>query len=128
MQTQDIPAEVMRITTYGAHGVVVTGATKQAYETAPQLLRVRGRMVCVGLPKDGSVVAGASPIMLCLRSLEIVGSVVGTKKDVEECLDFTARGLVHPILTHGTLHDLNDLLHKMKEGTLVGRAVLKISS
>jgi len=127
-KVKDIPAEVMRITTYGAHGVVVTGATRQAYETAPQLLRVRGRMVCVGLPKDGSILAGAPPIQMCLKSLEIVGSVVGTKKDVEECLDFTARGLVHPILTHGTLEDLNDLLDKMQKGTLVGRAVIKISS
>lgn len=127
-KTKDIPAEVMRITTYGAHGVVVTGATRQAYETAPQLLRVRGRMVCVGLPKDGSIIAGAAPLTMCLKSLEVVGSVVGTRRDVEECLDFTARGLVHPILTHGSLHDLNDLLGKMMNGTLIGRAVLKVAA
>jgi propanol-preferring alcohol dehydrogenase len=118
----------MKLTTYGAHGVIVFGATRQAYETAPQLLRVRGRMVCVGLPKDGTIIAGAAPIAMCLKSLEVVGSVVGTKKDVEEALDFTARGLVHPILTHGTLEDLNDFCHRMQEGKLVGRAVLKVAA
>ncbi|KIW06191.1 uncharacterized protein PV09_02671 [Verruconis gallopava] len=127
-QVKDVPAEVVKLTTYGAHGVIVTGATRQAYESAPHMLRVRGRMVCVGLPKDGSVVAGAPPMYMCLKSLEVVGSVVGTKKDVEEALDFTARGLVHPILTHGTLDDLNDLCHRMQEGKLSGRAVIKVAS
>ena len=41
-------------------------------------------MVCVGLPKDNTIVAGASPIVMCLKKLNVVGSVVGTLKDVEE--------------------------------------------
>ena len=93
--TKDIVAEVMKITTYGAHGVLVTAASKEGYATAPTLLRPGGTMVAVGLPKDPTVLAGAPPIMLCLKKLNIVGSVVGTLKDVEEALDFTARGLVH---------------------------------
>ena len=51
-------------------------------------------MVAVGLPTDPTVVAGAPPLLLALRRLNVVGSVTGTLKDVEECLDFTARGLV----------------------------------
>ena len=51
-------------------------------------------MVSVGLPGDSKFVAGAHPLTLALRRLNIVGSVTGTLKDVEECLDFTARGLV----------------------------------
>jgi propanol-preferring alcohol dehydrogenase len=93
--TKDITAEIMRITTYGAHGVLVTAATEEGYATAPSFLRPGGTMVAVGLPKDPTVLAGAPPLMLCLRKLNIVGSVVGTLKDVEEALDFTARGLVH---------------------------------
>ena len=93
--TQDIAAEIMRITTYGAHGVIVTAATKEAYASAPGMLRPGGTVVAVGLPKDPSILAGAPPLMLCLKKLNIVGSVVGTLKDVEEALDFTARGLVH---------------------------------
>lgn len=94
-KVKDTAAEVNRITKYGAHGVIVTAATKAAYETAPALLRPGGTVVAVGLPKDPTVLAGAPPIMLCLRKLNVVGSVVGTLKDVEEALDFTARGLVH---------------------------------
>lgn len=92
---KDIPAEVKKITTYGAHGVIVTAATKEGYASAPMMLRPGGTMVAVGLPKDPSIVAGATPLTMCLNKLNIVGSVVGTLKDVEEALDFTARDLVH---------------------------------
>jgi len=49
----------------------------------------------VSLLKDPTVIVGAPPLMLVWKRLQIVGSVVGTLKDVEEALDFTARGLVH---------------------------------
>ena len=56
---KDITAEIMRITTYGARGVLVTAATKEGYATAPSFLRPGGTMVAVGLPKDPRVLAGA---------------------------------------------------------------------
>jgi propanol-preferring alcohol dehydrogenase len=124
----DIAAEVMKYTTYGAHGVIVFSATRAGYEQAPHLLRPSGTMVCVGLPKDASIVAGADPITMCLKKLNVVGSVVGTLKDVEEALDFTARGLVKPILTHGGLEDIDRFCRDMNEGKLAGRAVIKIAA
>ncbi|EXJ96234.1 hypothetical protein A1O1_01360 [Capronia coronata CBS 617.96] len=126
-QIKDTAAEVTRITTYGAHAVIVTAATRAAYESAPTLLRPGGTVVAVGLPKDSTVLAGAPPMMLCLKRLSIVGSVVGTLKDVEEALDFTARGLVHPILSKGTLEDVDKYIEQMIAGKLAGRAVLKVS-
>ncbi|KAK5189551.1 hypothetical protein LTR99_001830 [Exophiala xenobiotica] len=126
-QVSDPAAEVMKLTKYGAHGVIVTAATKEAYASAPGFLRPGGTVVAVGLPKDPTVLAGAPPLMLCLRKLNIVGSVVGTLKDVEEALDFTARGLVHPILTKGSLEDLDKYMDLMIAGKLAGRAVLKVS-
>lgn len=95
MTTPDLPAVVLRFTKYGAHGIIVTAATQQAYESAPKMLRAGGTAVSVGLPADASVVAGAPPSVLAVRRLRIVGSNVGSAKDVEEALDFTVRGLVH---------------------------------
>ncbi|KAJ9640834.1 hypothetical protein H2204_003123 [Knufia peltigerae] len=126
--TKDIAAEIMRITTYGAHGVIVFPATKEAYASAPSFVRPGGTVVAVGLPNDPTVLAGAPPIMLALRRLNIVGSVTGSLKDVEEALDFTARGLVHPILTRGTLENLDEFVAKMKAGKLVGRGVLQVAA
>ena len=124
---KDIPARVMELTTYGAHGVLVTAATAEAYSGAPALLRPGGTIVAVGLPKDPSVMAGAPPLMMALKRLQVVGSVTGTLKDVNDCLDFTARGLVRPILTKGTLADVDKYCDLMIKGKLPGRAVLKVS-
>ena len=95
------------------------------------MLRPMGTVVVVGLPKDATVVAGAPPIMMALKRLNIVGSVVGSLKDVEEALDFTARDLVHvriqqpglspiadfaqPILTKGKLTDLDDFMDRVSD-------------
>jgi alcohol dehydrogenase, propanol-preferring len=92
---EDIPAKVKKITTHGAHGVIVTAAAKEGYAIAPMMLRPAGTMVAVGLPKDPTILAGAPPALVCMKRLNIVGSVVGTLRDVDEALDFTARGLVH---------------------------------
>ena len=124
----DIPAEVLRITTYGAHGVAIFATSSQSYATGPFLLRPGGTMVAVGLPVDETVIAGAPPGLITIRSLNIVGAVTGTLKQVEEALDFVARGLVKPTLTHGTLHDLDEIFKKMGASQLAGRAVIKVSA
>ena len=98
---KDLKDEVMRITKHGAHGVVVTAASKTVYEWAPMYLRPGGTMVVVGLPNDPSILAGAPPLVMALRRLNIVGNITGSLKDVEEALDFTARGIVHVSFSYG---------------------------
>lgn len=71
-QETDIPARVMELTTYGAHGVLVFAATKQAYSSAPAYLRVGGAVIAVGLPKDTSAIAGASPLVVAGKRLRCV--------------------------------------------------------
>lgn len=93
-KVKDIVAEVLQVTTHGAHGAVVLAANKASYEQAPQYLRPNGTMVAVGLPADPSTIAGASPMLMTFKRLKIVGSISGCMKDIEEALDFTARGLV----------------------------------
>jgi propanol-preferring alcohol dehydrogenase len=83
-----------------SHSVIVFSGTKAGHEYAPLLLRPGGTMVCVGLPKDTSVVAGVHPIMLCTNKLNAVGCVAVTLKECDGTLGFTARGPVRPILTH----------------------------
>lgn len=81
---QDMAAEVTRITKYGAHGAIVFAASKESYAAAPGFLRPGGTLVAVGLPADPTVMAGAPPIMLAMKRLNVVGSVTGTLKEVEE--------------------------------------------
>ncbi|KAK5168910.1 uncharacterized protein LTR77_006219 [Saxophila tyrrhenica] len=125
---KDIPAKVTEMTKYGAHGAIVFSAAASGYAAAPSTIRPGGTVVAVGLPTDPTVIAGAPPIALALGRKNIVGSVTGTLKDVEEALEFTARGLVKPILTKGSLSDVDKFIDMMKAGKLPGRAVLKVAA
>jgi propanol-preferring alcohol dehydrogenase len=124
----DLPGEITKITTYGAHAAIVFAASKESYNQAPLMLRPGGTLVAVGLPHDPAFVVGASPFLLCSRRLNVVGSIVGTLKEVEEALDFTARDLVHPVLTHGGLEDIEGFMKDIQDGKLAGRAVIKLAS
>jgi propanol-preferring alcohol dehydrogenase len=53
--------------------------------------------------------------------------VTGTLKEVEEALDLTARGIVKPIVTKAKLSELDDIIHRLKDGKLLGRAVLQVA-
>ncbi|TLD30280.1 alcohol dehydrogenase [Venturia nashicola] len=125
---KDIPAEVKRITTYGSHGVIVVPPTREAYESAPLLIRPRGTMVCVGLPGDADIRAGPHPAYLARNNLKIVGSMCGSLKETEEALAFTVRGLVKPVLTIGEMKDLDRFMDEMAEGKVAGRIVIKVTA
>ena len=143
-KVKDISAEVKRITSHGAHGVVVTAYVRDAYEIAASLLRPNGTLVVVGLPHDASIKVSETPSNLAFGCLNIAGSLVGTFKEVDECLDFTARGLVHvsvnhnllkyhaeddekPILTTGKLEEVDKYIELMAAGKVAGRVSLKCS-
>jgi len=85
-------------------------------------------MVCVGLPGDAAIRAGPHPSFLVRNKLTIVGSMCGTLKETEEALDFTARGLVKPILTIGGMKDLDRLMDEMAEGKVSGRVVIRVGA
>jgi len=48
-EVKDTTEEVMRITGKGAHGVFVTAGSAAAYKSAPKMLRVGGKVMCIGL-------------------------------------------------------------------------------
>lgn len=51
---EDVESKVKELTDgEGAHGIVIVPGSEKAYELAPKLIRNRGVLVCVGLPKDG---------------------------------------------------------------------------
>lgn len=125
---QNISAEVLRITTYGPQGVIVFAISTQSYAAAPFLLRPGGAVVAVGVSTDPTLMARAPPGFLIDQRLKIVGTKAGTLKEFDEALDFAARRLVKPILTHGTLHDIDEIFERMGSGRLACRTVIKISA
>jgi len=58
------------------------------------------------------------------KGLTIRGSIVGTRQDMAEALDFYARGLIHPTVASAGLDEINDVFAKMERGQIDGRIVI----
>lgn len=119
-RTSDVLAEVQNATG-GVHAVLVTAVHPQAFGEAIGLARRGGTIVLIGLPPGDF----PAPIFdIVLKGLTIRGSIVGTREDMAEALDFYARGLIHPIVTTAKLDEVNEVFDRMKRGEIDGRVVI----
>ena len=85
------------------------------------MARRGGTIVFVGLPPGDF----PAPIFdVVLKGLTIRGSIVGTRQDMVEALDFYARGLIKPTVATTRLEDINDVFRQMEEGKIEGRIVI----
>ncbi|MGO1522166.1 MAG: alcohol dehydrogenase AdhP [Nesterenkonia sp.] len=108
----------------GAHGVLVTAVHPSAFGQAISMTRRGGVIVFNGLP-PGEFPAPIFDIVL--KGLTIRGSIVGTRQDMVEALDFYARGLIRPTFTKRPLSDINAVLDEMEHGKIDGRVVIDYS-
>ncbi|MCV7229579.1 alcohol dehydrogenase AdhP [Mycolicibacterium komossense] len=119
-RTADVVAEVQNATG-GAHGVLVTAVHPEAFGQAIGLARRGGTIVLIGLPPGDF----PAPIFdIVLKGLTIRGSIVGTREDMAEALDFYARGLIHPTVAAARLDDVNEVFDRMQRGEIDGRVVI----
>ncbi len=52
LEVDDVAEEVKRLTDgKGAHGIFVTAGSVAAYRSAPEMVRVGGKVMCIGLRK-----------------------------------------------------------------------------
>ncbi len=89
------PVEEIENKVGGAHAAVSVAVTPKAFEQAYRSVRRGGTLVVVGLP------SGELPIPIfdtVLNGVTVTGSIVGTRKDMQEALDFAARGKVKAII------------------------------
>lgn len=110
--------------TGGVHGVVVTAVSKAAFNQAIDSVRAGGTVVAVGLPSEYMEV---SIVKTVLDGIKIVGSLVGTRKDLEEAFDFGAQGLVVPVVETVPVDEAPAVFDAMEAGTIQGRKVLDFS-
>ena len=119
------PAEVIRRETGGgAQGVLVTAVSPKAFEQAIGMVARGGTMSLNGLPP------GDFPLDIfgmVLNGITVRGSIVGTRLDLQESLDFAARGQVKATIHTARLEDVNDVFAKMRRGEIEGRIVLDIA-
>lgn len=111
---------------YGAGGLgnlAIQYAKKvfNAHVIAVDSLRAAGVLVAVGLPSE---YMDLSIVKLVLDGIKVVGSLVGTRKDLEEAFQFGAEGLVVPVVQLRPVDEATAVFDEMEAGTIQGRMVL----
>ncbi|MEO8221705.1 MAG: alcohol dehydrogenase AdhP [Specibacter sp.] len=115
------PVEAIQRETGGVHGVLVTAVHPAAFGQAIGMTRRGGTIVFNGLPPGDF----PAPIFdVVLKGLTIRGSIVGTRQDMTEAIDFYARGLIHPTVSTRSLGEINDVFKEMRAGKIDGRVVI----
>ncbi len=107
--------------TGGAHGVLVTAVSPKAFAQAVGMLRRGGAMVLNGLPPGDFPV---SIFDVVLNGTTIRGSIVGTRLDLKESLEFASAGKVKATVKAEPLENINDIFARMREGRIEGRIVV----
>ncbi|AEV26591.1 Zn-dependent alcohol dehydrogenase [Azospira oryzae PS] len=107
----------------GAHGILVTAVSRSAFGQALGMLHKRGTMSLVGLPPGDF---GLPIFDVVLNAKTVRGSIVGTRKDLEEALAFAGEGKVKTHYSTDRIENINDIFGRMKAGHIDGRIVLNI--
>lgn len=117
----DAAEQVTKLTGGGAHGVLVTAVSPSAFAQALRLVRRKGTVCLVGLPPGDF----ATPIFdVVLKRITLRGSIVGTRKDLTEALEFAAEGKVRAHIHRAKLEDINRVFADLKAGQVDGRIVI----
>lgn len=139
-RTQDIAADVINVTSGGAHGVLVVSSSARAYEQAVTYVRKLGVLVCVGIsmasivtmysrtltssPAPTKMHFPIGPEYFVSRGVRLMGSSTGTRKDAQEALELLRSGHVRPVVIEKGLEDIQACLDALEKHDVLGRYVV----
>jgi propanol-preferring alcohol dehydrogenase len=115
------PAAFVKKEVGGAQGVLVTAVSPKAFEQAMGMVGRGGTVSLVGLPP------GDFPLSIfntVLNGITVRGSIVGTRLDLQEALDFAGQGKVKATVATERLESINDIFSRMRAGDIQGRVVI----
>jgi len=99
----------------GADAAIATAVSPGPFQQAYRSLARGGKLVCVGLPAENHM---QIPIFeTVLGALEIRGSIVGTRHDLEEVFELHRRGLTHVEYEERHLHEVNEAIESVLDGS-----------
>jgi propanol-preferring alcohol dehydrogenase len=105
----------------GANGVLVTAVSPKAFEQAIGMVGRGGTVSLNGLPP------GDFPLPIfntVLNGVTVRGSIVGTRLDLQEALNFAGDGKVKATVSTDRLENINDIFSRMQMGDIQGRVVI----
>jgi propanol-preferring alcohol dehydrogenase len=107
----------------GADQAIALAVAPTAFEQAYRSLRRGGTLVFVALPKDNRV---ELPIFeTVLNGITLVGSIVGTRKDLREVFELHAQGRTRVIRETRSLDDVNEAIDDVEAGRVAARIVFR---
>ena len=115
------PAAYLKREIGGAHGALITAVSPKAFEQALGMVRRGGTVSLNGLPP------GDFPLSIfdmVLNGVTVRGSIVGSRLDLQESLQFAAEGKVHATVATERLENVNEVFDRMRRGQIEGRIVL----
>lgn len=119
------PGVILKKATGGMHGVLVTAVSPIAFEQGIDMLRRKGTIALNGLPKGSFDLPIFATV---LNRYTVRGSIVGTRKDMQEAIAFAVEGKVKANIHIAKLEDINKTFDDMRKGDITGRIVLQIAS
>ncbi|MBN9547925.1 MAG: alcohol dehydrogenase AdhP [Alphaproteobacteria bacterium] len=118
---QNDPSAFVKKEVGGAQGVLVTAVSPKAFEQALGMVGRGGTVSLNGLPP------GDFPLSIfdtVLNGVTVRGSIVGTRLDLQEALDFARDGKVKATIATEQLENINDIFSRMHKGDIQGRIVI----
>lgn len=115
---------IRRETGGGAQGVLVTAVSPSAFEQALGMVARGGTVALVGLPPGDFPL----PIFdMVLNGITVRGSIVGTRLDLQESLEFARDGKVKAMVSAAPLDSINSVFDDMHQGKIEGRMVIDMA-
>jgi len=119
------PVAFVKKTIRGARGVLVTAVSPKAFEQALNMADRGGTVALNGLPPGDFSLSIFDTV---LNGITVRGSIVGTRLDLQEALDFANDGKVKATVEVDKLGNINGVFDRMRAGKIDGRIVLNMSN
>ena len=110
----------------GADAAIALAVSPRAFEQAYGSLRRKGTLVFVALPADNTITL---PIFeTVLNGITVVGSIVGTRRDLDEVFELHALGRTTVVRETRPLSSVNQSIDDVLNSRVSGRIVFDLAS
>lgn len=118
-----VHAETAELAQFAPEVVLDFAGFGQTTADAVDVVRPGGRVVQVGL---GTTEATISTNALVLKSVSLLGSLGGSKDDLERVLELISAGTIHNVITEVGFDEVQNAVDLLTEGNVTGRLVVRV--